>query len=170
MKKSIEERFWEKVDQSGGSDACWPWTGAVHHNGAGVLWGSQSHHAVIAYRLSWEFAHGPIPAGLCVCHRCDNRLCVNPAHLFLGTNADNSADMVRKGRQASGDNTGARLYPERRLRGEADPDAKLTEEDVRTIRQWYANGGVLQREIGHRYGISQATVSAILLRKTWKHI
>ena len=169
MKKALRDRFWERVDQ-GAPDACWLWTGTVHHSGRGIIWVSDGRRAQIASRVAWELTNGPIPEGMLVCHHCDNPLCVNPAHLFLGTSADNSADMVRKGRQAIGDRSGPRLYPERRRRGESHPDAKLTEEDVRTIRQWYANGGVLQREIGDRYGISQANVSAILLRKTWEHI
>ena len=90
----IEQRFWPRVDKSG---ECWVWTGAISH-GYGVV-GTGGHSGVVrVHRLSWELAIGPIPKGLHVLHRCDNPPCVNPAHLFLGTQADNMRDMREKGR------------------------------------------------------------------------
>lgn len=91
---SLVERFWAKVDQSGGAEACWPWMGGRHKFGYGNV-----EHDVRAHRLAWELANGPIPAGLHVLHRCDNPPCCNARHLFIGTDADNVADMRAKGRQ-----------------------------------------------------------------------
>jgi hypothetical protein len=97
----VAERFWPKVDRSGGPDACWPWTATVRSDGYGMI--DVGGKMVGAHRVSWEIANGPIPVGgdyhgTCVLHRCDNPLCVNPSHLFLGTNDDNTKDRDAKGR------------------------------------------------------------------------
>lgn len=104
-----------------------------------------------AHRIAWMLANGPIPTGMHVCHRCDNRRCINVAHLFLGTNADNMADKVGKNRQARGSRHGS---------------AKLTEQEVRDIRAMSAP----QRAIAAFYGMSQSTVSEIKRGELWSHI
>jgi hypothetical protein len=110
MTEENEVRFWSKVDRSGGPDACWNWQACtVAGNpdrgikGYGVFHvrGTTRTHAY-AHRTAWELANGPIPAGLFICHHCDNPLCCNPAHLFAGTALDNVRDMIKKGRQGIG--------------------------------------------------------------------
>ena len=113
------QRFFAKVDSTGGEQACWLWTASMNCYGYGCFQvGTRKN--VSAHRFAWALAHGPIPKGMCVLHRCDVPACVNQAHLFLGTQADNAADREAKGRSA--DN-----------RGEKNPASKLTEAKVREI-------------------------------------
>lgn len=108
-------------------------------------------------RIVWEQNKGPIPEGMCVCHTCDNRSCVNPEHLWLGTVADNNADMSSKGRVGIS-------------RGEANGNAKLTEEQVREIRKRYAEGGVAQWDLAVEYGVSSTPISYAIRGRNWKHV
>lgn len=116
------DRFWAKVDRSGGHDACWMWLAGVARSGYGVF-GIQGKPR-LAHRVCYRNTRGPIPSGLHVLHSCDNPLCVNPSHLWLGTNLDNVADKVAKGRQAAGERSGGRTHPERLPRGETHPSKK----------------------------------------------
>ena len=155
MKGSLEQRFWAKVDKSGGDDACWIWTAAVvKDKGYGKLSVSTSVWKP-AHIVSWRLANGAVPSGLCVLHKCDNPPCVNPKHLFLGTLADNNADMKSK---------------DRHQRGERHYDAILTDEDIPKIRLAYANRQASYSVLGRRYGVSGSAIYAVVKRKTWKHI
>lgn len=143
------QRFWNKVSKT---HECWEWTAAMDTHGYGRF------HVRVgrlegAHRFSWELAYGPIPNGLFVLHRCDNRRCVNPKHLFLGTHDENMQDMSAKGR---GTNS----------RKGKSPRAKLSESQVGEIRRLAASG-VLQKEIGEKFGICQRQVSRIVCRHNW---
>lgn len=159
-----QERFWAKVRRSEG---CWEWTSARHTWGYGKA--RLDGHDMTASRAAWILEHGPIPPGMWVLHKCDNPPCVRPDHLFLGTPADNSRDMVAKGRQALGDRNSMRLYPERVPRGEGNGHAVLTEAMVRAIRAACA-AGEPQRAVGKRFGTSQRNVGRIARRQIWRHV
>lgn len=156
------ESFWSKVKKS---DGCWEWQGAKRNNGYGWSWAHRSS----THRVSYEFAVGPIPPGLWVLHHCDNRLCVRPEHLFLGTRQDNIDDMVSKGREARGEQHGSRTKPDRMPRGERIGTAKLTDAAVRQIRA-LASQGVTPAEIGRKFGMNRKHIQRVVSRKLWKHL
>lgn len=161
------ERLWPFVDKNGPvhpvlGTACWPWTASVDRKGYGRinLDGTQTG----AHRVAWMLTNGAIPGGQWVLHKCDNPPCCNPAHLFLGDHAANMADMRAKGR------SGAVLRPESVLRGVKHPMARLNEQQVREIRAAYAAGGETILTLAARYGVSNQLISAIVLRRVWKHV
>jgi len=158
-------RFWSKVDKSGD---CWIWIAGRIQTGYGSFYANGRSHR--ANRVAYEIATGPIPEGMFVCHRCDNPSCVRPDHLWLGSAAENSADMVAKGRAASGDQSPVRLHPESRPRGEKHHAAKVTAETVKAIRARYVQGGVTQMALAALFSLDQTTISDIIRRRSWRHL
>jgi hypothetical protein len=157
---SLSERFWPKVDMSAGPNGCWLWTGSStgkKRYGLSRASGSDLRR-LLAHRASYEIAYGPIPAGMFVCHTCDNPSCVNPAHLFLGTPADNTADMIAKGR---------RHQP--RVQGDSVPNARLSASDVVSIRKM-SEAGMAKKDIADRFGVTAQHIGDIVNRKWWKHV
>ncbi len=131
---------------------CWEWTGAIGRSGYAVF--TRRSKAKSAHRISWELHCGAIPDGLCVLHRCDNRKCVNPSHLFLGTHKDNTQDAVAKGRMS---------------RGDAVNTSRLTERQVRVIRARCADGASYSK-LARRFGVTHQAVRSVALRLSWAHI
>jgi hypothetical protein len=153
--QSVVARFWAKVDITPG---CWEWTAFRKNNYGRIILptGRKRGQVVYAHRLSWELRNGPIPDGLFVCHKCDNPPCVNPDHLFLGSNDDNMADMHAKGRgvQPCGAEHGRALF---------------TDEQVREIRARRASGEIA-RTIAQDFACSVATIRDLAKRRTWRHV
>lgn len=126
---------------------CIEWQGAMQHGGYG--WRKYKGRTCLAHRAAWEEAHGPVPPGMYVLHRCDNRRCINPEHLFLGTHADNMADMASKGRAA-------------RLAGDANPNCRLSEADLDRMRTSYAERPRPFRAVASGFGVSKSLAWAVL--------
>ena len=143
---------------------CWEWTGATVNGGYGVMGiGRRGEGNVRVHRLAWEIWRGPIPDGMWVLHRCDNPPCFRPDHLFLGSHADNMADMTAKRRHRT------QVRPESIARGERHGSAKLSEEEVRAIRALHAEGRTAAA-IADQYGLSASTIGAIVRREGWSHV
>lgn len=148
---TVAARFLTSLCPDGG---CLLWTGAKDSSGYGRMWVGGRLHG--AHRIAWELAHGPVPAGMYVLHRCDRRACVLPAHLFLGDHQENMDDMAAKGRRAS-------------LSGEANPRAKLTIEQVQEV-QAAVDGGESHRSIAGRLGVSRSLIGQIARGKRWSSV
>jgi hypothetical protein len=145
------DRFWARSKRAGD---CREWVGARLPNGYGVYCtkllkvGPRQY----AHRIAYVLAHGPIPAGMFVCHHCDNPSCVEPTHLYLGTPKDNSNDAQRKGR----------------MRGQFKP--RLTADMVREMRATYATGTVTFFDLADRYGITFQHAHSVVRRRCWNHV
>lgn len=152
----IEERFWPKVKKLDGEESCWEWTGNRQRSSSGKIWYGQflmgsrrdgTNRSHNAHRVSWMLAHGEIPDGMWVLHKCDNPACVRPDHLFLGDHIENMRDKLRKGRAAK-------------------PPVKLTDAQIAEIKARYSresgNGVILARE----FGVTHTTIYQIIGGKT----
>ena len=162
------QRFWARVDKSGG---CWIYKGRSDPGAYGHF--KINNKNLLTHRLSWAIHRGSIPKGIFVCHDCpggDNKRCVNPDHLWLGTRQDNIADAIQKGQTATGDRNGSRVHPEAILRGGAHPRSKLTDELVVEMRRLHAGGGVTYKELGIKFGVCAPMAWEIVKRKNWLHI
>ena len=148
------DRFWTKVNKIPGG--CWEWNAYCDKRGYGIF--RLDSRTVRAHRLSafWAGILPSLDSELLACHHCDNPKCVNPEHLFAGTDADNAQDRIKKGREH---------YPI----GETNPRAKLTENDILAMRQLVANG-IPRKDIASQYEISLSQVNNIVNRKHWSHI
>ena len=146
--------FWAKTIMRS-KDECWQWTGSVNDKGRGTMYIGRT---TTAPRVSWMIHCGEVPKGMNVCHRCDNPICVNPNHLFLGTQSDNMKDAARKGRLASQRGHSAR--------GERIAQAKLTEQAVIEICQ--STEGTVT--LAKRYGVHRTTITSARKGHWWKHL
>lgn len=145
---SIEDRFWSKVHKT---DGCWLWTGAKSRSGYGQI--GLDYKVLYTHRFSYETLVGPISHGMFVCHKCDVPLCVNPDHLFLGTNEDNLIDMIKKSR-----GTGKAI----------NFISKLSKQDVLEIRRLENNNELDRQSIADKYGVTVSAIYNIVKNKTWK--
>ena len=137
------DRFWERLERRG-DDECWEWNHILTMDGYGRMkWNPGEHKA---HRFSYRLHFGPIPDGMCVCHRCDNRKCCNPYHLFIGTRRENFDDMMAKGRNAF---------------GERHPRCKLKDDQVGEIRLLAAEG-VKQMAIAAKFGVTPQCIGRII--------
>jgi hypothetical protein len=161
----LSDRFWSRVDKT---NTCWNWIGTKGPTGYGYI--SVKHKNTRAHRLSWTFVHGPIAEDLCVCHKCDNPSCVNPDHLFLGSNLENRRDSASKGRVPKGERSGVRLHPETVAKGENHGCAKLTDKQVLQIRSLHSRHTKSCSELAKDYQVSPDTIRLIVSKKTWKHL
>jgi hypothetical protein len=144
-----------------GESQCWKWTGCTHKNGYGFF--SWRHlgrqYRVGAHQFSWLIHRGEIPRGLCVCHSCDNRACVNPDHLWVGTPKENTADMIAKGRMRVGDHKGSK-----------NGRAKLTESQVLEIRAKFKSHVVTAKMLAKEFRVNKQVIDKIMQRGTWNHL
>ncbi len=145
-------RFWGKVQKT---DSCWLWIAALNTVGYGRFWYNKK--MVGAHRFSYELSIGQIPKGIHVLHKkcCGNRSCVNPNHLYMGTNADNQRDRVMWGHF---------------IFGEAHNNAKLSEEDVLTIRSLRKNKGYTYKILADMFGVDQSHIFRIIHHQSWAHL
>ncbi len=157
MKRNLSgPEFVESRSEPEPMSGCWLWLGASNRQGYGVTTRVRHLGTQLAHRLSYEAFCGTIPSGLHVLHNCDNPPCVNPRHLRTGTDKDNVADSIARGRWG----------PARA--GERNGRAKLTRPTVAAIRARYAAGGIAQDAIASEYGVSQSIVSGIVRGASWR--
>lgn len=164
-KVPLAEKFWQKVEKANG---CWNWQGSYSDNGYGKIWDCEERIDKYAHRVAYELTYGKIPDGLQVCHKCDNRKCVRPDHLFLGTSAENHADAVAKGRHPKGDKCPAHVHPERLIRGENHYRAKLKNNQVAIIKKQFSAGESISN-LAKNFHVTYGAIYAIVTGRNWKN-
>jgi predicted XRE-type DNA-binding protein len=149
--RNVTERFWEKVLET---DTCWLWTGCKTKKGYGCFTPRRSY-SLSVHRFAWYLLKGDIPDGLSVLHKCDVRNCVNPDHLYLGTQKQNVQDRVNRKRSAIGEKAGR---------------AKLKTNEVIQIRELYSTGKYTQWDLSDLFGVERSVISRVTASKTWRHL
>lgn len=174
-------RFWTKVNKLGplpdqsiihylGLDRCWQWIGGMFNNGYGQF--KCLGYPRSAHRVSFFLLHGAMPSKGQACHKCDNRMCVNPNHLFDGDSKDNLRDASKKGRtmRFTGSKHYSFLHPEKVKRGVRVGGHKMDDDKVREIRRKYAAGGITQYQLSDQFGITVSNINHIIHKVTWAHV
>jgi HNH endonuclease len=151
---SPQERFFKAISNETDNNNCWLWIGCLSKQGYGIF--HVNKKTMMTHRYSWILHYGEIPEKMFVCHKCDNRKCVNPEHLFLGTNHENVIDMLKKGRKNP-------------IKGSRHPSAKLNENDVIKIKILIKEGVILNK-IAKMFNIGKRQISYIKNNITWKHV
>jgi len=148
---TLSARFWGKVRRAG-PEECWLWTAATNKDGYGII--VVAGRCLLATRVAHELTKGPIPAGLMICHTCDNPQCVNPKHIYAGTAKDNAKDCMDRGRKAS-------------VAGERNPRARLTSDDVDRMRMLRQQDRLSVEELAGMFKVTAGHVSRILRGTKW---
>lgn len=176
-------RFYAKIQISDEEDGCHLWTAGCVKDGYGVFSIQGKSHK--SHRIAYQLAYGEIPANMCVCHSCDTPNCVNPKHFWLGTVKQNMNDRTMKRRTAQGKRHGTHTHPETRnygdknwtrkfpdklLRGERNPQSKLSTTEVKSIKKRLFNGTATCAELAREYQVWFSTIASIQKGKTWKHV
>jgi len=157
-----KDRFWSKVEKI--KNSCWLWKGYKYNSGYGffTIMKNRIIYETGAHRASFILDNNieKIPDGYCVCHKCDNKICVNPSHLFLGTIAENNVDMVNKGRAC---------FPKPRI-GSKNSHAILNELQVRIIKRLLEDNCLTIKEMAKIFNVSKQIIYNIKIKRTWRHI
>lgn len=161
-------RFWSGINLTANPDLCWEWKKG--HSRYGQFWFNNTPY--LSHRIAYYLHYKKDPDKFLVCHSCDNSLCCNPNHLWLGDDNDNMQDMIKKGRdsKACGDKNGSRTCPERRPKGSRIGVSKLKEEQVFEIHRLYSSGKYSHSDIGAVFNVSASNVGLIINKKRWRHI
>lgn len=160
LKQKLENSFLKKTQRKD-NDKCWPWKACVDQNGYGCMWNCiLKKRSRVTRVILFLYKNVPFESKLIACHKCDNPICVNPSHIFVGTMKDNSQDMVKKGR----------YNPANKPKGSKHFASKLSEADVLKIRNMYRTGEHTYGSIAQLYNIDKTVIGKIIKKTAWKHV